>query len=384
VTYLSRLASLGLAKEATQGTYVVPTDSIPFTKASYNDAIDQLRDESIRANDAVLQGLYQGPWTTAWDIDTNAYPDITGHFLRGIIGPDTVVAGVSTTLAASASAGASTVSATASIAANTVVQLDTAGLIEYAKVTAVSGSGPYSLTLASPLTLAHSSGVAVVAQTTHTFVQNRTSATVWPSYSLTVNDLTEVRGWPGCVQSELQLKIDPKGIVTISPKYIGWPSAVQSSFSPAYSSAQPQRGWGWTMTNAGGSSTRGLSFDVTFKRATEPIHSSDGTQGPREVFAGAMEIDGGYKAIFENVTDLNLYMLATQTATTATLTEPAGGQLNAGTSLAITMSKSGWTKGQVDLGQTYVQCDFDLSGIYNTTDTGVASVVLKNFRNASY
>lgn len=384
MTYLSRLASLGLGKESTQGTYVVPTDSIPFTKASYNDDIDQLRDESIRANDAVLQGLYQGPWTTAWDIDTNAYPDITGHFLRGIIGPDTVVAGVSTTLASSASAGASTLSSTASIAANTVVQLDTASLIEYAKVTAVTGSGPYSLTLASPLTLGHSSGVAVVAQTTHTFVQNRTSATVWPSYSFTVNDLTEVRGWPGCVQSELQMKIDPKGIVTVSPKYVGWPSAVQSSFSPAYTSAQPQRGWGWTMTNAGGSSTRGLSFDVTFKRATEPIHSSDGTQGPREVFAGAMEIDGSYKAIFENVTDLNLYMLATQTPTTATLTEPVGGLMNAGTSLAITMSKSGWTKGQVDLGQTYVQCDFDLSGIYNTTDTGVASVVLKNFRTASY
>jgi hypothetical protein len=383
VSYLSRLAKLGIVKETVPNTYQAPGTSVPFTKATFEDVTAPLRDESIRTNDAVLQGLYGGPQNSTWDIETNLYPDIAGHFLRAIIGPDTPTAATSTTMSSASIIGATTISTTASIAANTVIQIDTALNVEYAKVTAVSGTGPYTLTLASPLTIVHSSSAAVVTQTTHTFAQNRTSSTVWPTYSITVDDLTDVRGYAGCVASELQIKIDPKGIVTFSPKYMGFPSTSQPTFTPAYTQVQPLLGWQWTMTNAGGASTRGLTFDVTLKRAVEAINSSDGTQTPREIFPGALEADGTYKAIYENQTDLNLFLNYTQTPTTATLTQPVSATIP-GMSLAITMSKSGYHKGSVDLGQTYVQADFDLSGIYNTTDVGIATVALKNFSAAAY
>jgi hypothetical protein len=390
VTYLSRLAAIGLAKETTQGTYVVPADSIPFTKAQFEDAIDPLRDETIRTNDAVLQGLYQGVWTTTWDIETHAYPDITGHWFRGMVGPDVVTAGVSTTLSASTTAGATSITAAVTIPANSIIQIqDTGGAnLEYAKTGTPTGVGPFTIPITTPaagLSFAHTSpSCTVVSQTTHTFTQNRTNATVWPSYSLTVWDGTDnTRGFPGQVMSELQIKIDPKGIVSFSPKFMGWPSAIQAAFVPAYTAVQPQRGWGWTMSNPG-ASTRGLTYDVTFKRAVEPVHSSDGTQGPREVFPGAMEADGAYKAIFENTTDYGLFYNYSQGVTTALLTEPVGGQMNAGTSIALTMSKSGYHKFVPDLGQVYIQASFDLSGINNATDAGVTTVVLKNFRTSAY
>lgn len=383
MTYLSRLAKLGIAKEGTPSTYQVPTTSMPFTKATFEDVTDPLRDESIRSNDVVLQGLYGGPQRATWDIETNLYPDLAGHFLRAIIGPDTVTAATSTTLSASSSIGATSISTVASITANSVIQIDASTNIEYAKVSAVSGTGPYTLTLASPLTIAHASSAAVVTQTTHTFTQNRTSSTVWPTYSITVDDLTDVRGYAGCVASELQIKIDPKGIVTFSPKFTGFPSTTVATFTPAYTSVQPLLGWQWTMNNAGAASTRGLSFDITLKRAVEDIHSSDGVQAPREIFAGAMEADGTYKAIYENNTDLNLFLNYTQTATTATLTQPVSAAVP-GMSLAITMNKSGYHKGTVDLGQPYVQADFDMSGIYNSTDNGIATVVLKNFTTSAF
>lgn len=389
MTYLSRLAALGIAKESVQGTYVPPTDSVPFTKATYDDQITILRDESVRANDAVLQGLYQGPWTTAVDFETWAYPDICGHFFRGIIGPDVISAGVSTTLSANTTIGATSITTAATIPALSIIQItDVAGAnLEYAKTGTPTGAGPFTIPITSgPLTYAHTSPTAtVVAQTTHTFTQNRTFSTVWPSYSWTVWDGADnTRGLPGCVMSELQIKIDPKGIVSFSPKYTGWPSAITAPFTPAYSSAQPQRGWGWTMTNAGASSTRGITYDITLKRALDPVHSSDGTQGPREVFAGALESDGTYKAIFENTADYNLYYQYLQQPATALLTEPAGGPNNAGTSISLGMSKSGWTKFTPDLSQPYVQADFDLAGVYNTTDTGVTTVVLRNFRASAY
>lgn len=65
------------------------------------------------------------------------------------------------TLAASASAGANTVSSNASYSAGAYVQIDTGASAEGIQVTGVSGSGPYTLTLAAPLLHDHSSGAAI-------------------------------------------------------------------------------------------------------------------------------------------------------------------------------------------------------------------------------
>ena len=120
---------------------------------------------------------------------------------------------------------------------------------------------------------------------------------------------------------------------------------------------------------------------MTVKRATEAIHSSDGVQTPREIFAGAIEVDGTYKAIFENQTDLALYTQYTQQPATASLAQPLA---RGGQSLSLTMSKSGWYKGKRDLSGVYAAADFSLSGIYNTTDGGAVQATLKNFQSTAY
>ena len=385
MTQLSRLVKLGWAKESVVATYVTPTIYLPFLKADHEDVYAELKDESYRNNDSVLQGMYQGPVNATWDIDMLAYPDLTGHFLRSIIGPDTVTAATSTTLSASSSIGATSISTAASIAANTYVSIDTAGVQEYAKVTAVSGSGPYSLTVTGAgttggLQFAHSSAAAVVTTTTHTFKQNPTAAKA--TYSLTVDDTAgNVLGYTACTASDLQIKIDPKAIVSLNLKMVSNPGATQSTITPTYTTVAPNLGWEWTMTNAGGSSDRGLTFDCTVKRAVDPIHASNGVQAPREIFQGALEADGTYKALFSNNTDLNLYLNYTQTPTSATVTQPVA---QGGMSLALTLSKSGWFKGKRDYGGSYVMADFSLSGIWNSTDSGSVSAVLNNYQTASY
>jgi hypothetical protein len=391
MTFLSRLTKLGLAKETTQWTYLAPTVSIPFSTAAFEDIIPPLRDESIRANDAVLQGIQQGPRNSTWDLMVNGYADITGHWLRAIIGPDTVTAGVSTVLSSNTSANASSISLTASPAANAILQIsDTAGAnLEYVQIGTPTGSGPY----VCPITVgggtggnttryAHTAaGGSVISQTKHTFAQNRSFATVWPTYSLTTDDGADQLGWPGCVMSELGIKIDPKGFVTMAPKYTGFPSLTEATFAYAASTVQPLVGWAWTVQNAGASSTRGMTMDFTLKRAVEALFLSTGSQSPREVFPGALESDGTYKAIFENSTDMNLFTQAQQLPTVHTLTQPV---LVGGAILAITMSQSGYTTGKRDLGTQYVSADFALSGINNTTDTGVTQVALSNFVTTQY
>jgi hypothetical protein len=144
---------------------------------------------------------------------------------------------------------------------------------------------------------------------------------------------------------------------------------------------QPAVGWAWTVSNAGGASTRGLSFDLNLKRAVEAIPGSDGTQAPREVFPGALEADGTYKAIFESDADINLFKQYLQTPTVHTITQPV---TSGGAVLALTMSSAGYTTGEVDVATEYVQLTQALSGIQNPTDSGVVQVSLSNYLSAAY
>jgi hypothetical protein len=389
VTLLAKLGYVGIAKEGTQGVYATPTFYLPCTKIDAEDVFVELRDESYRNNDTLLQGVYQGAGDSMFTLDMLAYPDALPYLLRAVVGPDTVSAGVSTTLttncAVGGGLGGSPLSFTANPGSNAIIKLaDSGGTnLEYIQIGTVSGSGPYTANVTTPSTgtqFAHTAaGGSAISQSTHTFKQNPTAAQT--SWSLTKYDVFESRGFPGCKLSELSIKIDPKAAVTASAKFTGWLSAVQSNPTPTFSTVTPGLGWQWTMTNAGGSSTRGLTYDVMVKRPIEAIHSSDGVQNPREVFLGVLEADGTYKAIYESDADLNLYLQYLQQPATATITQPvtAGGSV-----LTFTTSKSGWYKGKVDLSTVYVSADFSLSGIYNTTDNGAFSATVTNYVSTAY
>lgn len=392
MTSLAKLGYIGIAKETTQGTYVTPTFYIPCTKIEAEDVFLPIRDESYRNNDTLLQGLYQGPGDSTFTIDLMAYPDAIGYILRGIVGPDTVTTtGVSTTLASNAVVGATSLSLTASVPNNSIIRIqDTGGTnTEYVQVGTVSGAGPYTAPITTPTTgtqFAHTAaGGSVTSQSTHQFKQNPTAAQV--SWSLTKYDVatnataSHSRGFPGCKISEAAIKIDPKAAMTVSVKYTGWLSAEQTDPVPTFSQTIPALGWEWTHNNAGGVSTRGLTYDLTVKRPADAIHASTGTQNPREVFQGVLEADGTYKAIFENDTDLNLYLSYTQLPTTATLTQPV---TSGGSVVTFATSKSGYSKGKVDLSGVYVMADFSLSGIFNSTDGGATTVTLTNYTSTAY
>ncbi|MEV4438519.1 phage tail tube protein [Streptomyces sp. NPDC049577] len=383
MTLLSRLGWVGIAKEAVQGTFLAPTFYLPVTKSDFNIEYTQLKDESFRANDTALQGLYQGVGQTTASLELPAYPDCIGYMLR-VIGPDTVTAGVSTTLSSSTIVGATSISTAATIPAGSTIAIDTSTNLEYAVTGTPSGSGPYTIPITTPaggLTKTHSSSVTVISQTTHTFKQSTSVAK--PTYSLVDHAVYEAWGYPGCMLSEVGFKIDPKGMATLDAKLTGWIGSVQTGLpAPTFTAVQPMLGWQWAMTNAGGSSTRGLSYDLTLKRDIDAIHASNGTQQPREVFTGVLDADIKYKAIYENDTDYNQYLQALQTSpTSAVLTQPVTA---GGASLTLTTTQPGWSKGGYDKGGTYVTADFEISGIYNTTDSGAIQAVLKNWVTSAY
>lgn len=393
MTVLARRSFIGIAKETVQGTYTAPAFYVPITNPAAEDVFAPIRDESFRNNDTVLQGMYQGPGDSTVGWDMMAYPDAIGYLLRAVIGPDTVTtSGVTTTLTTNCAVGATSLSLTASVPANSTIQIsDAAGAnLEWVGITTVTGVGPYIATVTSPSTgtkFAHTAaGGAVVSQSTHSFAQSPTAAQV--SYSVTKYDIvvnggaTSTRGFPGCKVSELAIKIDPKGAVTFAPKWIGWLSATQANPTPTFSQLQPILGWQWNLTDAGAASTRGLTYDVTLKRTgTEALHTSNGLQGPREVFQGAFEADGALKAIFESDVDLALFLQYTQMPYVCTLAQPAP---SGGMALTLTHSRAGLSKGVVDATSAYLAASFDLSAIFNSTDAGAMTATLTNFSSTAY
>ena len=385
MTLLGRLSYVGLAREVTQGTWLAPTYYLPATKLDFEILYDQVQDLTYRNNDSNLQGLYQGPGQSAVDIDFPAYPDAIGYALR-IIGPDTVAAGISTTLSSSSIVGATSISTALSIPLGSTIMIDTGSKVEYATTGTPTGAGPYSIPIVTPaggLTYSHLSAATVVSQTTHTFKQS--SSVAKPTFSLTNYNALEAWGYPGCMLSDVTITVDPKQICTINAKFTGWIGAVQTG-TPVFSEPPPLLGWQFNMTNAGATSTRGLTYAMNLKRTTEAIHASNGTQQPREVFSGVLDANITYKAIYENDTDYNLYLQALQNnPTTMTMTQPVGAGVDAGgSSLTVTTSTPGWSKGKPDMSGVYVVGDFAIDGIYNATDSGSVQAVLKNFVATAY
>lgn len=383
---LGRGAYVGIAKEVTQGTWLTPSYYMPVNTPDFEVVYDQLQDTSYRANDSNLQGLYQGTGESAVDLQFNAYPDSIGYALR-IIGPDTVSAGISTTLSSTTVAGATSISTPVSIPLGSTVQVGVGVTAETFISGTPTGSGPYVIPVATPatggLTFGHTSGVAVATATTHTFKQN--AAIAKPTWSITEFNGVNPYGYAGCMLTDVSVKVDPKAIATIEAKYIGWIPTIQSA-TPTFSEPPPLLGWEFAMTNGGASSTRGLNYQLDLKRAGEAIHASNGSQQPREVFTGVLDADITYKAIYENELDYNLYLNAMQNnPTSMTLTQPVGAGVNAGgASLTLTTTTPGWSKGKPDVSGLYVVADFTVNGIYNATDTGSIQAVLKNFVTAAY
>jgi hypothetical protein len=391
MTKLARNGTLGASKEVTPGTYLAPTFGIPYTGSSgFEDMFGQIKDETVRGDDTVLHGSYQGPGHSEWTIDTMAYPDLAGNLLVATIGPDTVTPATSTTLSASTIVGATSVSTAVALPAGTVFKVGAGATLEYGWTDGVAtGAGPFISNITTVLGKTgtnrvgfvniHTSADPVVTTTTHTFKQN--PAVALPTWSLTYFDTVQYLSCSYVRFADLQIKIDPKGAITLSTKATGFPSVPASSVSETYSTYDPLLGWSWTLANAGASSTRGKSFDATIKRAVEAIESSDGNQSPREVFAGSLEYDATLKAIFEDNTDLNLFLNNSQQPLTVTAQQPL---LRTGQSLSLTASKSVWHKGKRDMSSAYAHADFSMSGIWNATDGGAVQAVLQNWTTAAY
>jgi hypothetical protein len=305
---LSRLITVGGAKETTQGTPVsVPTFWLPVSTFKPEDLIEEVKDTSFVGNPTVVRGIYAGVKDATVDFDGPSYVDVIGNLFAALGLADTI-----------------------------------------------SGAGPYTHTM--KLTTAQP-----------------------PSYTFLHYDVYESRVWPGCVLDQLDLKIDTKGMVTYQSKWKGWPSSTASNGTPAFTTATPFLPYQGAVTFAGGSDANLLSGSISLKRSVEAIHTINGVQTPTVVFAGGFEVSAKLDFIFSTNTEMNYFRAyAAANPLNLLLTQSAND------SLSLNFNAPVATKSMTDDSKAFLTCSVDIEGVYNTTDAGPFSVVLKNQQATAY
>lgn len=91
----SNLSFLGIAKEATPGTAVAPTDFIPVTGPAGKDALTMLDDKGLRGAMVDVYDEIAGPLSSTFEFGGDVFPDTVGWPLAAILGDVTTTPGVS-------------------------------------------------------------------------------------------------------------------------------------------------------------------------------------------------------------------------------------------------------------------------------------------------
>lgn len=243
---------LGIAKEATKGTAVAPTDFIPVSKDSLKpqDNIDALYDTGLRGSNVLNYNYIPGRKNSTVDFGGAVFADTIGYSIVGLLG-------------ACATTGA---------------------------------SAPFTHTIS--------------------LLNSLTSGTDTQPISYTLTDFyaVEVREYPGCQFSDFSIKFNADGLLEFDSKAMGFASATTSDPSPTFSTVLPTPVWQGTVSIAGSSVSTAMSGNIDMKRPVTPIYGIAQTQNPYQVFLGPLEVTGKITFIMETDAELTNFLSNVQPA----------------------------------------------------------------------
>ena len=253
---------LGVAKEATKGTAVAPTDFIPVlaSKLKPVDLIGELYDEGLRGSLVKNYNYIPGRTHTTFDFGGAVFADTFGYVLGGLLGD----------------------------------------------VTTTGASAPYTHTIS----VKNATAVGADAQPT--------------SFTLTDFYAANVRYYPGTQVHDCSLKFTADGLLDYDAKATGWASTTTTAPTPSFSTVLPIPTWVATVSIGGSSISNSVEGNLDMTRPVTPIFGISNTKNPYQVFLGALEVKGKIRFVMENDTELTRFITNTQPAITFNWSQGAG------------------------------------------------------------
>ena len=236
---IGALGWFAYAKETTWGTAVTKTGFVnaagsgflPIESENLGVNPNYAYSSSIKATRDADTYAFQGQQVTTGQITYPLYPDLGAEFLIGMLGTESMTIGSSptssTTLASGSAAATTTISTTATFTTNDIIQVDdlASGKAEIRKVSGVTGAGPYTVTLDSALTFAHSNG-ATVAKVVAPYSHYGAPANTLNSYTFIKylgldGSTATAREYTGMVPAKFKAAVDNKGEVKVTADFTG-------------------------------------------------------------------------------------------------------------------------------------------------------------------
>jgi hypothetical protein len=309
--YPSALSFLGLGKESTAGTAVVPTHYMPWTEFKPAPNVELLADEGMRGTMSAVHGAVMGKHYSELELSGPPFSDSFGHLLYNALGGY-----------------------------------------------AVTGAGPYSHTFSL---LNTGTGQPI----THTITDRQgitasTGARVYPYACL--SELT-LKG----NAAEL-LEFDSKWTASASAAAGAGPTN-----SPPSTTVTPA--WRSSVSLGGTASPTVLEWEVTIKRELQVDLTADGTQAPWVIGRGPVSVEGKLTVRASDAAPMaaegphTTLIAGTQQALVIAVADNLGG--TSGHSLTLTMTKAQFSKVELTR-DTMIGWEIEFVGIGNTTDAGAS------------
>lgn len=189
------------------------------------------------------------------------------------------------------------------------------------------------------------------------------------SYSLNDFDSVDNRGYGGCQVYDLKFTWDGEKALMWDGNLKGYPSAVQTKPTAAYTAVQLLPGWLSIFTIGGSGALTLVDAEIDFKRAGGPIHTADGTQAPYQIFVGPLTVTGKVTVVADTSTQLTNYLAGTKTSLDFNFTQGAGAGL---TQFKAHMTNANYDLAKPNRGKEWVEYEITYEAVMNSTDAGAS------------
>src|SRR5579859_4538726 len=387
--YATAQTTIGLAKEVTKGTPVAPAYWAKVKAPKYKPNLTVIEDATLQGSMVQIYQQVPGMRYDGHGWDTYPYLDMFPLYVLAELGStDTVSAApTNTTLASSAAVGAATVSCTATIAANSWITIGTGATLETHYTTAVSGSGPYTVTLQYPLLYAQGNGATVTGLTGHAFsLLNNAGTTGNQPPSLTISDFDgeEWRQLSSAQMDKLTIKGNDQGFVDASVDFLA-NAAVSSAPTASFTSNTAAPGW-TTLISINGTPVQYVEdWEIDLARGTKAVPALTGTQAYALYFAGPITATAKITVVEQSAApELTKYLAGTQGAFDVTISDRSSGW-----GMRMHSTTAAFKTGELVRGKEWVEATLDVQLLPSSTDAnagGVSPIAISvgNAQTAAY
>lgn len=381
---------LGIARETTMGTPVLPTNTIPLNKSEYEpeDMPHFLEDLAIRGSMSHRFADILGVEDANFSYGGPVFGDVQGFWLDNIFGDLSTVGsspanGTTTAQALAVGGTTTTLHSATGYSSASVVQIDS-GSISEVVILSTAPAGTTITFAANPLRFAHNTGATVTTVSgpyTHTFaVLNQTAGVSGvagaqcPTHTATdFTGLTPVvgaRSYPSLCVGSLDFTGNSESLLSDKVSGNSWVSAAASS-TPTNTTAftTPIPNWRASLSLNGTATYDVTEFAFNYKRELGVYWTSQGAQNPFIIARGDLDISGSIKfGVPSDETPLNLMLTANQGPLTVTVNNGQTG--TAEISFTFTCTGTDLIKTKPVRSGVVVGFDSEFRTHANTTDVG--------------